>query len=238
MTQKFVKMIAVGSYDFNFAPTTTTFDIVNNSTFNVDVSFGKSSGLSDIYLHPQGGVRGYNPTSAKYSTGGVKWQGIIHVTVTQPLGGNDFPAQGVAQELTIYGYETGYNLGSSFAMNNASQPTNIDQQLLTQTVTTAFSNTGGNSAINPGPLGYAFLSGFTITASPNATVVSGLLTLSNILGLGGNLYYNFSIGTLGLFMTYNFPRSLQNIPGSQIVANINNIGAGPGEILTLYGYNF
>jgi hypothetical protein len=194
MPQKSVtQLTAAGIYPLTFSPTSTKFDIYNNSTYDLDITFGKTSGLSDIYLAPQASILQVAPHSVQYSSGAVKWDGRIFIVATVPMGGNAWPGQGVAQQVTIVGYETGYSAQNMLALNNASQPANIVGQVANTMYSNTYTPSSTLSVQLPanGPLGYNFLLGIDVTAGLATASGNTPVQITNCYSSTGTISINY-----------------------------------------------
>lgn len=116
-------------YKFSNQANLTSFDIHNDSPYNVGVSFGVDTGIqnADYYTSAHSYLLGIGPLgSSQRSIGGVKFNGTIYVYTQTPQGGGTTNIASVpASQITAIGYPTNSNPINTASMsrwNNIGNP--------------------------------------------------------------------------------------------------------------------
>jgi hypothetical protein len=116
-------------YKFSNQANLTSFDVHNDSPYNVGVSFGVDTGIqnADYYTSAHSYLLGIGPLgSSQRSIGGVKFNGTIYVYTQTPAGGGTTNIASVpASQITVIGYPTNSNPINTASMsrwNNIGNP--------------------------------------------------------------------------------------------------------------------
>lgn len=125
-------------YGIEVPPGLVTFDIHNDSPFNMAINLGSDSGLDDAeyYMSPHSILYGISSENSGpgYSVGGSRGATQIFVYTQTPLGGSIAPGSAPAQSLTVMGYPVGRAPQSTVSLNRIANLGNPGGVQVSQTV--------------------------------------------------------------------------------------------------------
>lgn len=140
----FKQLVAADTkYTFTNQANCVTFDVSNDTPFNMGVSFGKDTGAdnADYFTSPHSILTGIKPQGNAPSINGVRWTGTIYIYTETPLGtGATNLATAPAFQITVIGYPVRYQPSGSTSLSRMTSTPNM--------VNTSVSST--NSIINTG----------------------------------------------------------------------------------------
>lgn len=134
-------------YDVNPEKSLVTFDVQNDSPYNVGVSLTGEVGFMNCEYHcpAEGLIAGMTPQGLQFAIGGETFGGTIWVYTQVPLGGT-IPTNPPASQITIMGYPQG---GAPSSTSSMSRLTNTGNAVSTNVSGASLLQNDGNPVSTP-----------------------------------------------------------------------------------------